>query len=376
MKTGEPLRIGIVSGFFRAHATWNFPVSGWLKTMDRKRFSLYGYHTGRTDDNYTEVARRSFDRFVEHDFSLSSLCEKILADRLHVLFYPEIGMNRLSVQLSSLRLAPVQCASWGHSTTSGLPTMDYFLSSDLMEPADAAQHYTETLVRLSNLGIYYPPPEIEADGMERDDLGLKKDAILYLCLQSLFKYLPQYDEVFPRIALETGNCQFLFLTGNQSKPVVDILRRRLDGVFSRYGLNSQNHIVFFPYLDDKEYSGLYRVGDVFLDSIGWSGCNTTMNAVARHLPVVTLPGKMMRGRQSLAILRMTGVTDTVADSLDAYVRIATRLGTDTHWRKQIGDRVAANKHKLYGDTACIEALELFLEEAVENSRDRWNKRNR
>ncbi len=374
-KEGEPLRVGIVSGFFRDHATWNFPISGWLKALNRERFALYGYHTGTTDDHYTDVARQAFDRFVEHDFPLAGLCDKILADRLHVLFYPEIGMNRLAVRLSSLRLAPVQCASWGHSTTSGLPTMDYFLSSDLMEPADAATHYTEALVRLPNLGVYYLPPEIETDGMDRTELGLKEDAVLYLCLQSLFKYLPQYDEVFPRIAQKTGNCQFAFVTGSMSRPVINILRRRLAGVFSSYGLKSENHIVFFPHLDDKQYFSLYRTGDVFLDSIGWSGCNTTMNAIARDLPVVTLPGAMMRGRQSMAILRMMGMTDTIADSVDDYVRIAARLGTDAHWRKQIGDRVAADKHKLYTDKTCIEALEIFLEKAVADSRDQWSTGN-
>ena len=57
-------------------------------------------------------------------------------------------MDELSLQLAAQRLAPVQCNSLGHPETSGLPTIDYFLSSDLMEPLDAARHYTERLVRL------------------------------------------------------------------------------------------------------------------------------------------------------------------------------------------------------------------------------------
>lgn len=374
-ESGEPLRIGIVSGFFRNHATWNFPTSGLLQNMDRKRFTLYGYHTGRRCDQNTDLARQSFDHFVEDDFSLASLCEKILADKLHLLLYPEIGMNRLAVRLSSLRLAPVQCVSWGHSTTSGLPTMDYFLSSDLMEPADAANHYSETLIRVPNLGVYYPPPEIETNGGGRAELGLKEGAVLYLCLQSLFKYLPQHDELLPRIAQQVNNSQFVFMTGRQSKPVIDILRRRLAGAFSRYGLKSEDHIVFFPYLDDKQYFSLHRSGDVFLDSIGWSGCNTTMDAVLHGLPVVTFPGPMMRGRQSMAILKMMDLTDTIADSVDDYVRIAARLGTDRHWRKLIGNRIEANRHKLYADKTPVEYLALFFEKAVSNARHQWDRNN-
>jgi len=373
-KTGEPLRIGIVSGFFRNHATWNFPVSGLLQAMDRKRFALYGYHTGSRCDHTTDLARQSFDRFVEDDFSLASLCDRILADKLHLLLYPEIGMNQLAVRLSALRLAPVQCVSWGHPTTSGLPTMDYFLGSDLMEPADGASHYTEKLIRLPNLGVYYPPPETKAVRMERTELDLKEDTILYLCLQSLFKYHPQHDEVFPRIAQITGNCQFVFTAANMSTPVVNIIRRRLADVFSRYGMKSEDYISFIPYLDYPEYLGLYRSGDVFLDTFGWSGGNTTMDAIASDLPVVTLPGHMMRGRQSMAMLKMMDVTDTIAESVDGYVRIAARLGTDRQWRRQIGDRVAANKHKLYADKTSVEYLELFFERAVADARRQWDQR--
>lgn len=106
------------------------------------------------------------------------------------------------------------------------------------------------------------------------------------------------------------------------------------------------------------------MGDVFLDSIGWSGCNTTLEAIACDLPVVTLPGPLMRGRHSMAFLEMMGLTDTIADSLDHYVEIAARLGSDAHWRKKIRARVAANKHKLYKDSKCITYLEEFLEKAA------------
>jgi len=52
-----------------------------------------------------------------------------------VLLYSEIGMDGVAAQL--LRLAPVQCNNWGHPVTSGFPSLDYFLSSALMEPEDA-----------------------------------------------------------------------------------------------------------------------------------------------------------------------------------------------------------------------------------------------
>ena len=189
----------------------------------------------------------------------------------------------------------------------------------------------------------------------------------------MIKYLPQYDDVLPQIAKITGECQFVFLTRKKSTPVVNSFRRRLAAAFARHNLSSDDYLVFLPRLDYDAYFSLYRTADIYLDSIGWSGCNTTMDAIACDLPVVTLPGDLMRGRQSMAILEMMGLTTTVADSVDDYVQIAARLGRDARWRTQIREQIAMNKHRLYGDMTPIAALEAFLEKAVEDSRRYWHR---
>ena len=68
-------------------------------------------------------------------------------------------MDATTAKLAALRLAPVQAASWGHPETSGLPTIDYYLSAQALEPADAQENYTEKLVALPNLGCWLVPGE-------------------------------------------------------------------------------------------------------------------------------------------------------------------------------------------------------------------------
>ena len=94
--------------------------------------------------------------------------------------YPEIGMNAPTMQMAALRLAPVQCTAWGHPVTTGLPTIDYFLSSELMEAENAQDHYSEKLIRLPNIGVSYPKPYIPSLSKTRADYQLPEDAILYL----------------------------------------------------------------------------------------------------------------------------------------------------------------------------------------------------
>jgi protein O-GlcNAc transferase len=362
-KPGEPLRIGIVSGFYFFHSNWKIPIKGWVENLNRRDFQLFGYYTGHSVDDQTEIARRSFYQFFE-SLSMEQWCDRICRDRLHVLIFPEIGMDALTVRLASLRLAPIQCTSWGHPDTSGLPTIDYYLSSDLMEPADAEDHYTEKLIRLPNLSIHYEPPSIEPARADRAYFGLRERTALFLCTQTLSKYLPQYDEVFPRIALGVGPCQFAFLGYPRTPRLGERFIRRLETAFARFGLKSADYVRLLPHLNPAHYRALNQIADVFLDSIGWSGCNSTLEALACDLPVVTMPGKLMRGRHTHAILKMMGLGETEARDIDEYVAIATRLGTDAEWRRHVSERVSGLKRLAYRDNACIHGLEEFLKKAA------------
>jgi len=104
--------------------------------------------------------------------------------------------------------------------------------------------------------------------------------------------------------------------------------------------------------------------DIFLDSIGWSGCNSTMESLAHDLPIVTTPGALMRGRHSAAILEMMGVTETIAQTLDDYVSMAVSLGADPAKRQAVRRKIADSKHRSYRDRICITALEDFLHRAA------------
>jgi protein O-GlcNAc transferase len=262
----------------------------------------------------------------------------------------------------------VQCNSWGHPDTSGFPTLDYYLSSELMEPADGQDHYTERLIRLPNLSVYYEPIDTPEIVVDRQSFGLRSAATVYWCGQSLYKYLPQFDEVFARIAREAGDCQFAFIQYARGAYVNDLFRARLSHAFSAMGLNSEDHCVFLPRLQEHEFVAIAGLCDVFLDSINWSGCNSTLESLRHDLPIVTIAGSHMRSRHSAAILRMMGVTETIAETVNDYVSTAIRLAKDPSWRMAVKRRIAENKHKLYRDEACISALETFLSDTV-----RYNK---
>jgi predicted O-linked N-acetylglucosamine transferase (SPINDLY family) len=89
-----------------------------------------------------------------------------------------------------------------------------------------------------------------------------------------------------------------------------------------------------------------------------------LESLPQNLPIVTMPGAMMRGRHCAAILQMMGVTETIAATVDDYVSIAVRLAKDPAERQALRERMKASAHKVYRDRACITALEDFLDRAA------------
>ena len=364
---GERIRVGIVSSFFYGHSNWKIPIKGWISQLDRSRFHVTGYHLGIIHDQQTDAAMGICDDFVHRTLDTAGWRRKILADAPHVLIYPGLLMDSSSLQLAAQRLAPVQCNSWGHPETSGLATLDYFLSSELMEPPDAQAYYTEKLVRLPNLSVYYEPVEGETVSVTRAELGLRPGATVFWSAQSLYKYLPQHDDVFVRIARAAGDCQFAFLRHFRGSNVTQVVRERLNRAFAAAGLRADNYCVFLDRLSQRKFVAAAGISDVFLDSIGWSGCNSALECLPQNLPIVTMAGAMMRGRHCAAILQMMGVTDTIAGTVEDYISIAARLANNPAERLALRERMKANAHKVYRDRACIRALEDFLERAVRSN---------
>jgi predicted O-linked N-acetylglucosamine transferase (SPINDLY family) len=272
-------------------------------------------------------------------------------------------MNAPTTQLGGLRLAPVQCTTWGHPVTSGLPTIDYFLSSELMEPENAQDHYCEKLIRLPNIGICYAKPSISKPTRTRSTFHLRENTVIYLSCQSLYKYLPQFDYIFAQIAQRVPQAQFAFISSHTTA-ITAQFQSRLRRAFAKLGLDSEDYCVVVPRLGRPDYFNLNLLSDIFLDTLSWSGCNTTLEAIACGLPVVTCPGKFMRSRHSYGILKMMGVTETIAQSEAEYVEIAIRLGLDAEWRQTIAQKVYQRHNLVYDDKTCVTALESFYKRVV------------
>jgi len=362
---GSRIRVGIVSAHFSDHSVWLAFVRGWVQRLDRGRFELHLFHLSAKRDAETERAISLATGFYDGKGGWEHWARFIHASRMDVLIYPEIGMDPTTARLASLRLAPVQATSWGQPQTSGLPTMDYYLSAEAFEPPDAQAQYTEVLELLPGTSCWLPRAADEGRAVQRSDLGLPAAEVLMLCPGTPFKYAAEHDALWAEIARRVPGGRLVFFRG-KPEALSGRLERRLRAAFERAGLNFERHVVCLPWQDPQAFRAILAAADLYLDTVGFSGFNTALQAVHCGLPVVTREGRFMRGRLASGMLRHIGLDELVAPSDAAYVELAVALANDGDRRRQLRERLRSARQRLFEDDAPVRALEAFIARSVDS----------
>jgi predicted O-linked N-acetylglucosamine transferase (SPINDLY family) len=356
---GARVRVGIVSAHLCDHSVWNAITKGWFAHIDPRRFELHAFSLGQTRDQHTAFAKAHSARFVDGPTTSHQWADAIVAEPLDIVIYPEIGMDPMTAKLACLRLAPVQATAWGHPETSGLPTMDYYLSAAAFEPPDAQNNYTEKLIPLANLGVCYDALEVANDDLDIGALGIDRSRPTIVCPGTPFKYTAAHDRVFVDVAKRLGRCQFLLFKHPRGKLSAQLMGR-LRTAFSRAGMNVEEYFVEVPWLSRAHFYSLLRQADLYMDTIGFSGFNSAMQAVECGLPVVTREGKFMRGRFGSGILRALAMPELIAESDDAYIDLIVQFASDRQLQRMTNDRIRNSRNALFGDATAVRAFERFL----------------
>jgi protein O-GlcNAc transferase len=352
------IKIGFVSSFFRECTVGHY-FRSWITALDAGKFERIVMHTGATRDAFTAALEQQCDQFHALRGSVLQVAEAIRATNVDVLIYPEIGMGAQNYLLANMRLAPIQLAAWGHPVTTGCSEIDYYLSCGDMEPANAAAHYRERLLLLPGIGTAYALPATPTK-FSRAQWNLREDDHVYICPQSLFKVHPDNDAIFCDLIANDPRAVLLFFQANHAA-VTDQFSQRLSQAMRARDLPAKNQVKFLPRMDAAAFRATLALADVVLDTLHWSGGNTSLDALAVGAPIVTLPGEFMRGRQTAAMLRALNAEDGVARDHADYVARALAMARDGAHRAQIRERFAAHRGALFARAEPVAALGEYLE---------------
>jgi protein O-GlcNAc transferase len=357
---GGRIKVGFISKFMYVHSIGR-TTRGLFANVDRDRFEVIAlFVPPMKDDDISRFIRASADDYLVLPDTLLAAREKIAALELDILFYQDIGMDAYTYFLAYSRLAPVQCVSFGHPDTTGIPNMDYWVSCENFEPEGAAAHYSEQLFLLCNVGTlaYYYHPTLVQPAKTRAHFGLSDDKHIYLCAQALFKLHPDFDAMLAGI-LRGDEKGEIVLVEARVPAWGEMLKQRLQSAIPDvYG-----RIRFVPSMSPDDFLNLIAVGDVMLDTIYFNGMNTSLEAFALGTPVVTQPSGLQRGRHTYGMYQRMGYLECVAQSPEQYVAIALGLGTDSGYREEVKAEILSRCPVLFEDMEVVREFERFFVEA-------------
>lgn len=338
-------RIAFVSACLWAHSVGRalLPI---LEAIDRDAVEVLLFSVaGQPEDDMTARLAKRAERRITLPESLEAAAAMVAAARADLLVYPEIGMHPFVYLLAQWRLAPRQCVLAGHPETTGLESLDHFVSDGDAEPGNADDHYSERLLRVT--GGYLPvadlpggpPPDVETS------------AGRYLCSQTVMKLHPDFDALLAAILARDPRAE-IALFGDSDRAASDIVAARLQGSLgARVGqvrLLERTH--YRRYLDTVAGSA------VMLDTPHFGGGNTTLEALRMHVPVVTLAGTHLRGRFAATRLRRLGLDQCVAGDAQSYAETAVALARSRDLRRNVTERLAALAPALLDNRPAAAAL--------------------
>ena len=354
--SNQKLRIGFASENLRNH-TVGYLYQGLISQFHKLGWEVYVYGSGQIDE-LTNYLRANCFRFHALPTNLPEARELISADRLDILYYAEIGMNSLTYFLAFSRLAQLQCVGWGHPVTTGIPSIDLFISSKHLETDDivaAENHYTERLIRLNLPPTFLYP--FQYDEAKIDCFkSISEDMTIYFCPQTMYKIHPDFDPLIIEILRRDPRGIVIFIDGQGNwKGALQKRWRSIDA-------NASKRIKFVKRADKKLFLSMLAQADVILDTIYFSGGITSAEALSVGTPVITYAGtNLMAGRVTYGYYQQIGVLDCIATSFSAYVELAVKMGINKVWRNIVSDKIRRRQHLLFERSEVVEELaELFL----------------
>lgn len=350
------LRIGYVSGDFTRHPV-GFLLRDVLQHHDKQRFSIHCFSMAlRAEDvlpELREAADHWEDIFFLSDEEVVALVHEQEIDILvdlsgHTAFHRLLAFAR--------KPAPVQAEWIGYFHSTGMASMDYFISDPFTSPRGSGQLFSEVPVHLPHTRFCYGPPDYAPEVTALP--ALANGHLTFGSFNRLPKLTDETVQAWSRILQGVPGSRIVIKSGALSEPAV---RGRVMQRFEQAGIDAAR-VDLRPGSSHAEMLAEYGEVDIALDTFPFNGGMTTLEALWMGVPVVTLAGNTVVSRQTVSALANIGLDQEWAfGDVDAFVQGAVRLASDwehlAQLRPSLRPLVAASPlRNAKGFTQDLEAL--------------------
>lgn len=316
----KQLNVGFVSGDLCHHAVAYFIEPVW-QALDRNQVAISAYSNRYLEDDQTARLKSLVDVWTPI-FSLNdaALAERIRADQIDILIDLSGHTSRDRLLTFAHKPAPMQASWLGYPNTTGLTTMDYYLTDRYWAPPGILDAlFTERLARLPCAFTFQPalgaPPVNPLPALTRGHITF---ASFHRPCKLGQRVIALWSEILKAVP------HAILLIGAINDAA---LRDRLAEAFLRHGVTMER-LAFYPQMKLQDYLALHHRVDIVLDAFPFSGGAVTQHALWMGVPVLTLTGLTPPHRHCAAMLHHVGLSDWVADSEEEYVDLARKWGAD------------------------------------------------
>lgn len=352
------IKVGIFSQYLNNHSVSKCFAGLIIKLSKFPDIQLYVFSVNDNKDQiFLDTIKNA--KHITISPKLEAAREQISACELDAFIYLDIGMDKLTGDLAFARLAPIQFVFGGHPDTTGIDTIDYYLSSKQYKPEFSKEFYSENLVMFDNLPVCYKKPQIPDKFLSLQELGLQEGYNYYFCPMMLQKIHPDFDDAVLKILQKDEKAKVIFVYPEKKVGHLQLtnrLKKKLSDLFER--------VVMIEFLPTEKYMSMLHRVNVLLDSFYFGGGNTSYIANTIGVPMITWPGNFDRGMVTMALYEKMGIHEPIAKSADDYVDIAVHLATDHEYNKKVREKILANNDIIFNNDGYADELAEFLRAAV------------
>jgi predicted O-linked N-acetylglucosamine transferase (SPINDLY family) len=273
-------------------------------------------------------------------------------------------MKRLPMFM--LRPAPVIIGWFNMYATTGMSCFDYLVGDGDVIPPEEEAFYSESVQRVTRsyltFNVDYPvPPVAELPCLDNSPFT-------FGCLGSQYKITSEVVEAWSRILTASPGSRLLLKNKRLKK---ESACEFLENLFRKLGV-TRERLQFEGPEDHFEFLKAYDRVDVALDTFPYNGGTTTTEATWQGVPVITFAGDRWASRTSTSILRAGGLAEFVANDLEGYVSLASRLADSPEERPRLSYLRTNMRKQLMASSVCD--TRTFAREMEEIYRTCWKSR--
>ena len=330
-----------------------------IKGLDKNKFEKHFLFSGSTVELFKNNKILSFLQCFDNVLNIDgidlengfkNLVYQLRSLSFDIVIFPSIGMHPYANVLANNRIAPIQINTWGHSITSGIDTIDYYISSKLYETENGSDNYSEKLIKLNSLCTYYVDEikEFNVELKNKDDLNLPSNKKIIFLMFTNTKFNIEYLNALEKINQKLDNILFLMLDKFNEKQK-KIINNKL-----------KNNVKYIKFCSHYIYCSYMNSSDIILDTYPFGGCNSSLEAFSLGKIVITLPSKYLPGRFTYGFYKKMNIMEPVVNNFDEYINKTVKYLLDDNFKRKIESKIKSKKDLLFNDKESLNEWQNLL----------------